>query len=402
MVQWEVTGGTGTGGILVREGQGLQSPATADRLSTGAVVEQVQLVGDRLQFKRISGTGPAEGWVSIKISGKDLLKKLEEGAAPAAEASEGPAATAATATSGTPNGAVAIDAALKIKIEEAAKAKQKDGALLLYVMKYKVLGFPLDKPKLRILCFHNAGSAESCFTGPATPFITWIKESKQIELLAFDYPGRDKLLKATKHTSTDTLAPDLLAVAHEKLTDGVPYLVWGHSVGTWVAFEFLILARKIGLPMPKASFLNAFPAPQLEEAKRPWRVNAKLNEAQMKEEIMNWDKEHFSGTGKIVFDEPAWKETWEPLMRADFSLFDEYKFRHAEEPKFDFPIHSWHFDGEYYNKAEMIQQWRDWTTADFDYGVMEGMGHLTCIYKPDNKKIYYQKVTDLMKTYSGL
>ena len=29
----------------------------------------------------------------------------------------------------------------------------------------QVLGFPLDKPKLRILCFHNAGSAESIYTG---------------------------------------------------------------------------------------------------------------------------------------------------------------------------------------------------------------------------------------------
>ena len=29
--------------------------------------------------------------------------------------------------------------------------------------------------------------------------------------MAFDYPGRDKLLKATKHTSTETLAPELLA-----------------------------------------------------------------------------------------------------------------------------------------------------------------------------------------------
>ena len=66
------------------------------------------------------------------------------------------------------------------------------------------------------------------------------------------------------------------AVAYEKLTDGVPYLVWGHSaglpshrgghrgivaccrtapamvmmgpcgsqVGTWVGFEFLMLCRK--------------------------------------------------------------------------------------------------------------------------------------------------------------
>jgi surfactin synthase thioesterase subunit len=30
----------------------------------------------------------------------------------------------------------------------------------------------------------------------------------------------------------------------------VPYCVIGHSVGTWLAFETLSLARDVGLPMP--------------------------------------------------------------------------------------------------------------------------------------------------------
>lgn len=400
-MQWEVVGGVDKGGILVREGQALSSPAIEERLSTGAIVEELQLVGDRLKYKRLTGSGPTEGWVSIKISGKDLLVKKEVAPAPVAPAApEGPAGPSGAPGEGT--GPVPVDEALKKRIEADAEAKQKEGALLLYCMKYKVLGFPLEKPKLRILCFHNAGSAESNYTGPGTPFINWVKETKAVEVLAFDYPGRDKLLKATKHTTTETLAPDLLAVAYEKMTDGIPYMVWSHSVGTWVAFEFLMLARKVGLPMPKAAFFMAFPAPHWPEAKRPWRRNATLNDAQMREELLNWDKVHFTGAGKIVYDEPGWKETWEPLMRADFKLFDEYKFRHDGAPKFDFPVHAWHFDGEHYNKPEMIEMWKDWAGASFDFGVMEGMGHLTCFYKPDLKKQYFQKITDLMKGYAGL
>lgn len=37
--------------------------------------------------------------------------------------------------------------------------------LKIFCAAAQVLGFPLDKPKLRILCFHNAGSAESIYTG---------------------------------------------------------------------------------------------------------------------------------------------------------------------------------------------------------------------------------------------
>lgn len=376
---WEVVGGADKGGIVVREGQGLSSTQTADRLSTGAIVEELELKGERLHYKLVTGTGPAEGWVSLKVSGKELLVKKGEAAAAPLSADE-----------------------LKKKIEADAEVKKKEGALLNYCMKYKVLGYPLAEPKLRILCFHNAGSAESCFTGPGTPFIQWAKETKAIEICAFDYPGRDKLMKAKKHESIATLAPELVAVFYEKLTDGVPYITWGHSVGTWVSFEFLQIVRKLGLPMPLAGFFCAFPAPHMPEDQRNWQKNRGLNEAQFKEELKNWDVGHFTGAGKVVYDEPAWTETWQPLMRADFCLFDEYQYTHQDAPKFDFPIHAWHFEGEHYNKPEQIELWKDCTSGKFDFQIMKEMGHLTCMYNPAMKKAYFQKVTDLMKEYSNL
>merc|ERR1719210_630458 len=265
MSLWEVVGGGDKGGILIREGEALTSAATPDRLSTGSIVEELELKGERLHFKLVegTGTGPAEGWASLKISGKDLLIPKED-IEPPGEWAEVP-----------------VDEGLKGEIE--AKGKAMADKFLLYVMKYKVLGFPLaSKPTMRIFCFHNAGSAESQYTGAGTPLTSWIKETKDVELLAFDYPGRDKLNKAEKHVTTDTLSPELLGLVYDKIADGVPYIVWGHSVGTWVAFEFLMLARKIGLPMPKAAFLNGFVAPHLPVEQRPWHRNRKLTDAQPK------------------------------------------------------------------------------------------------------------------------
>jgi len=75
---WEVIGGADKGGILVRTGQDMTSPEAESRLGFGAVVKQVQLVGDRLQYARISGDGPKFGWVSIKLKdGKELLAKVD-------------------------------------------------------------------------------------------------------------------------------------------------------------------------------------------------------------------------------------------------------------------------------------------------------------------------------------
>jgi len=263
--QWEVVGGVESGGILVRDGQSIKSVAIADRLSTGATIEQLDLKGDRLQYRLIEGKGPAEGWISIKISGRELAVPKPATASPDVEQQQSAPEIQPTASEPAEPVVkdVEIDVELRKRIEMDAQVAKRSDLFPQHVMKYKIHGFPLPQPKLRVLCFHNAGSTESNYTGAGTPFMSWIKDTKAVELIAFDYPGRNKLLKEPKHTCAQTLASLLVGVALEKLTDGVPYVVWAHSMGTWVAFEFLMLCRKAGLPLPKAAFLMAFPGPQL-------------------------------------------------------------------------------------------------------------------------------------------
>mmetsp|Transcript_35483 Transcript_35483/g.81203 ORF Transcript_35483/g.81203 Transcript_35483/m.81203 type:complete len:1148 (-) Transcript_35483:189-3632(-) len=69
---WQIVGGADKGGVLVREGESTSSQATAARLSTGSIVKQLALRGERLNYKIISGSGPQVGWVSTKLTNKDL------------------------------------------------------------------------------------------------------------------------------------------------------------------------------------------------------------------------------------------------------------------------------------------------------------------------------------------
>eukprot|EP00439_Symbiodinium_sp_Y106_P032610 s6565_g3.t3 len=45
-------------------------------------VEELDLVGERLHYKLVSGTGPAEGWVSLSLKDKPLLQRVGEKAKP--------------------------------------------------------------------------------------------------------------------------------------------------------------------------------------------------------------------------------------------------------------------------------------------------------------------------------
>lgn len=73
---WEVVGGRESGGLLVRTGKELASPEATSRLGTGSLVQQSALVGDRLHYKLLQGSGPETGWVSLKLKGRELCVRV--------------------------------------------------------------------------------------------------------------------------------------------------------------------------------------------------------------------------------------------------------------------------------------------------------------------------------------
>jgi len=78
MVQmWQIVGGSGKGGIVVRKDASINSAEASERLCTDALVEEVELRGERLQYRLVQGNGPVGGWVSVKLKDKDLAVRIQ-------------------------------------------------------------------------------------------------------------------------------------------------------------------------------------------------------------------------------------------------------------------------------------------------------------------------------------
>jgi len=68
---WRITASNEMG-VIVRPDLDLASQKLSDRLSQGAIVKELALVGDRLHFRTLRGTGPRGGWITIRLGHKEL------------------------------------------------------------------------------------------------------------------------------------------------------------------------------------------------------------------------------------------------------------------------------------------------------------------------------------------
>lgn len=82
---------------MVREGLEFSSPKCAERLSRGAIVEELELVSERLKYRRLSGTGPEIGWISWYLEHKELAVRISDAEGSPCDEQAGDAAAGALA-----------------------------------------------------------------------------------------------------------------------------------------------------------------------------------------------------------------------------------------------------------------------------------------------------------------
>merc|ERR1712176_1074669 len=80
---WEIVGGREAGGILSRSQCSLSSEKLSQRISTGAFVLELEhhisaRDGERLHYRRLTGTGPDEGWLTPSLKQRVLAVKVDD------------------------------------------------------------------------------------------------------------------------------------------------------------------------------------------------------------------------------------------------------------------------------------------------------------------------------------
>ncbi|MFC4908269.1 thioesterase II family protein [Actinomadura gamaensis] len=215
---------------------------------------------------------------------------------------------------------------------------------------------PPPDARADLYCFPHAG-------GMPGEYARWADHLPDVRVSAVQFPGRGSRPDEPPSTRMGALV-EALASQVTFGTDGVPFALFGHSLGALVAFEVVRALRSRGLRRPDLLCVSSCPAPPLSPVRE--RMH-ELPDGELLAEIeRRW--------GALPEQVRADPDLLAPVLgryRADFAVLETYEFEPGEP--LDVPILALTGadDG---NRPERVRDWRRHTQGKFAFRVLPG-GH---------------------------
>ena len=210
-----------------------------------------------------------------------------------------------------------------------------------------------DTARVRLLCFAYAG-------GGVSVFARWpLGLPPGTEVCVVQLPGREGRIKETT-TGLET-AVDAVNLELDRCRE-LPLVLFGHSVGSLLAFE---LARRLRARAPAHFVASGLTAPQFHSAGRTLHT---LPEPDFIREI----QERYGGIPKAVLDDPAYLSVFVPALRADIKMAETY--RYVDQPPLLCPITVFSGEEDRLANHQGLQGWGAQTQGRFGVKMFPG-GH---------------------------
>lgn len=208
-----------------------------------------------------------------------------------------------------------------------------------------------------VLCPHAGGAAASY-----RPFSKEL--SADFDVVLLQYPGRqDRAAEPAKATIAELAEGAFAEYARTPFATGAaPLTVFGHSMGTMVAFEFARLAEAAGLPVRLLGVSGAV---------APWQVADMPNHPTDDEELLA-HLAGLQGTGADVLGNRDLMRMALPALKADYAAFDAYTC--AKDVTLAAPIHAMGGSDDEFVSLGDLYAWQQHTERPLAVSMFDG-GH---------------------------
>lgn len=172
--------------------------------------------------------------------------------------------------------------------------------------------------KIKLFCIPFAGGSAAAFN----PWRGLLND--HIEFRPIELAGRGRRIREPLFKSIPEAVEDVYKIVKDELTQA-PYALYGHSMGSVIAFELYYKIKENNLPGPIHMFFSGRGAPHMpRDHKKKYHLMA---DDEFKREMIA-----LGGMSDEFFEHPELLEVFLPLLRGDLRVNETYEYKEKAEP----------------------------------------------------------------------
>lgn len=210
--------------------------------------------------------------------------------------------------------------------------------------------------RMQLFCVPHAG-------GSASAFMRWRRFlPTDVDLVPVELPGRGVRMGEKPLTDARSAAADVARHIQDHRRRELPYAVWGHSMGSLIAFEaYHALDHQ---DRPDHMILSGRTAPHTDGRRSTLH------------RIGNDDAfiaavDSYGGGTKEALAEPQLRELMLPILRADFELSETYQWSPKDETM-SCPVTVVNGRQDTSVTHQRMHAWQELASQEIDFRVVEG------------------------------
>lgn len=210
---------------------------------------------------------------------------------------------------------------------------------------------------IKLFCIPYSG-------GSADIYYKWKNSlDRNIELCPVEIAGRGRRMNEPFYESVDEAADDISNNILSKIDGNTCYAIWGHSMGSLLAYEAYFSLMEKCSKEPEHIFFSGRKAPHDETEKTEYY---KLPDDEFMKIVF-----HYGGNTKDIMENQQLAKIFLPILRSDFKLAEIYEYKEKKRKvmcdisiingKSDFSV----------MKAD-LDKWKDVAGKECNYYWMKG------------------------------